>query len=81
MMPIPKGSSQSQRFVDKARELECDEDEAAFEAKLKKIAKAQPPKHPALVECMRWLEQLYAGDLRKLAKPCRAKGLKTRYAG
>lgn len=27
--------SQSQRFIDKARELGCDKNEAAFEAKLK----------------------------------------------
>jgi hypothetical protein len=40
MMPTPKGS-QSQRFVEKARELECDESEVTFEAKLKKIAGAQ----------------------------------------
>jgi hypothetical protein len=32
--------SQSQLFVEKARELGCDEDEAAFEARLKKIATA-----------------------------------------
>ena len=32
------------KFVDKARELGCDEDEAAFEAKLKLIAKAKPTK-------------------------------------
>ena len=30
---------QSEKFVEKARELECDEDEAAFEAKLRRIAK------------------------------------------
>jgi hypothetical protein len=35
--------SQSKKFIDKARELGCDEDEAAFEARLKKIAKAPPP--------------------------------------
>jgi hypothetical protein len=36
--------SQSRKFREAARELGCDEDEAAFEARLKKIAKAQPPK-------------------------------------
>ncbi len=30
--------SQSQRFIDKARELGCDKNEAVFEAKLKIIA-------------------------------------------
>lgn len=35
---------QGKAFIKTARELGCDEDEKAFEAKLKKIAKAQPPK-------------------------------------
>ena len=34
---------QSRRFIEKARELGCDEDEAAFEKKLKKLANAKPP--------------------------------------
>ena len=38
-----KSRSQSQRFIDKARELGCDEDEAAFDERLRKIAKATPP--------------------------------------
>jgi hypothetical protein len=38
-----KSRSQSQRFIDKARELGCDEDEAAFEERLRKIAKTTPP--------------------------------------
>ena len=33
---------QSKRFIEKARELECDEDEAAFDEKLKQIAQAKP---------------------------------------
>jgi hypothetical protein len=36
--------TQKQRFIDKARELGCDEDEVAFEERLRKIAKAPPPK-------------------------------------
>lgn len=36
--------SQRQKFIDKARELGCDEDEAAFERKLRHIAKHQPDK-------------------------------------
>jgi hypothetical protein len=32
--------------MEKARELGCDEDEAAFEKRLKKIAKAKPPAVP-----------------------------------
>ena len=39
-----KKNSQSENFIRKARELGCDEDEAAFEAKLKRIAKAKPTK-------------------------------------
>lgn len=35
--------SQRDEFVKKARELGCDEDEAAFEKKLKKLASAKPP--------------------------------------
>jgi hypothetical protein len=34
--------SQRQKFIDAARKAEADESEAAFEAKLKKIAKAKP---------------------------------------
>lgn len=37
-------SSQHARFVNAARELGCDEDEAAFDKVLKKIASAPPPK-------------------------------------
>lgn len=35
-------SDQHKRFVETARELGCDEDEAAFEEKLKRIATAKP---------------------------------------
>jgi hypothetical protein len=42
-----KPSEQVERFREAARMLGCDEDEAAFEAKLKKMAKAQPPKQAA----------------------------------
>jgi hypothetical protein len=41
-MAKPPKTDQSKRFIEKAREFGCDEDEAAFEAKLKKIAKAPP---------------------------------------
>jgi hypothetical protein len=33
---------QLDKFRDLARELECDEDEAAFDERLKKMAKAEP---------------------------------------
>jgi hypothetical protein len=34
--------SQRERFIETARELGCDEDEAAFDEKLKRIATAKP---------------------------------------
>jgi len=40
---IKTAKSQSQKFKDAARATGCDEDEAAFEKRLKKIAKAKPP--------------------------------------
>lgn len=40
-----KPKPQVERFRDLARELECDNDEAAFKAKLRKVATAlRPPK-------------------------------------
>jgi hypothetical protein len=36
------GSDQHKRFIETARELGCDEDEAAFDEKLKRIATAKP---------------------------------------
>lgn len=35
-------SEQSQKFLDAARDLACDEDEAHFDASLRKIAKHKP---------------------------------------
>ena len=41
----PKAKTpQAKLFIEKARELGCDEDEAAYEKRLRKIAKAIPPK-------------------------------------
>ncbi len=37
-----EGKSQRERFIETARELGCDEDEAAFDEKLKRIATAKP---------------------------------------
>lgn len=37
---------QADKFRDLARELECDEDEAAFEDKVRRVAKTPPPKEP-----------------------------------
>lgn len=40
--------SQSDKFKEAARDLECDEDEARWSARLKKVAKATPePDKPA----------------------------------
>lgn len=36
--------SQSQKFIDKAKELEVDEDESAFEERLRKVAKPENPR-------------------------------------
>ncbi len=41
MTPQPK-NDQHDKFRDLARELECDEDEAAFEDKVRKVAKSKP---------------------------------------
>lgn len=38
--------SQADKFADLARELECDEDEEAFKAKLRQIARAPKPSDP-----------------------------------
>jgi hypothetical protein len=40
MRDTTKTPSQADKFKDLARELECDEDEDAFKAKLRKVAKA-----------------------------------------
>lgn len=37
-------SDQSQRFIKFAREAECDEDEARWDERLKKVVKAKPEK-------------------------------------
>ena len=39
----PDTANQHKRFIETARELECDEDKERFEEKLKRIAKAKPP--------------------------------------
>jgi len=35
--------SQKQKFAEKAREIGCDDDEAAFESRLRKIVRPQTP--------------------------------------
>jgi hypothetical protein len=37
-----RNQSQSDKFKDTARELGCDEDEARWDERLKKVAKAKP---------------------------------------
>lgn len=39
-----KPKSQSDKFKELARELECDEDEAYWDDRLKKVAKGKPEK-------------------------------------
>lgn len=39
-----KQKSQSDKFKEAARELECDEDEARWDDRLKKVAKGKPEK-------------------------------------
>ena len=41
-MAKKQSKGQREKFANKARELGCDEDEAAFEAKLKSIAGQKP---------------------------------------
>lgn len=43
-MQNQKTKTQADKFKEMARELEVDDDEAAFDAKLKKLAKAPPKK-------------------------------------
>ena len=38
--------TQAEKFADLARELECDEDEAAFDERLKKLATTKPATAP-----------------------------------
>jgi hypothetical protein len=40
--PRVEESDQHKRFIETARQLECDEDQERFEKKLGKIAKAKP---------------------------------------
>jgi len=40
--PQQTSKSQAERFIETARQLECDEDKERFEEKLKRIAKAKP---------------------------------------
>ncbi len=37
--------TQSQKFVEAAQQLGCDNDESAFDEIVKKVAKAPPPRH------------------------------------
>ena len=40
----PEDAKQRKRFEDLARELECDDDEARFDAKLRRVATTPKPK-------------------------------------
>ena len=41
-----QGKSQSDKFKDAARELGCDEDEARFDERMKKLVKHKPVEKP-----------------------------------
>jgi hypothetical protein len=49
-MPAPKNpitpEEQHRRFVEKAKELECDDSPDAFMKRLKKVARAKPKSEP-----------------------------------
>lgn len=46
-MADPDPRTQAEKFADLARELECDDDdEAAFDERLRKLAKAPKPEAP-----------------------------------
>jgi hypothetical protein len=45
MCESPPPKSQIDKFRDLARELETDDDEAAFDERLKKLAAAKPQRH------------------------------------
>jgi hypothetical protein len=46
-MPVTKDAQeQLRKFQDLARELECEDDEAAFEERFKKVARAPRPPKP-----------------------------------
>lgn len=44
--PDPNAKPQIERFREMARELECDEDEEAFKAKLAQVMRHQPKVEP-----------------------------------
>lgn len=44
--PSSREPTQRQKFIEAARKAGADESESAFEAKLKKIAKAKPKNEP-----------------------------------
>jgi hypothetical protein len=47
MAAPPKSKPQADKFRDLARELECDDDEALFDERLRKIARSTDPKRAA----------------------------------
>lgn len=43
---MPKQSSQSDKFKEAARELECDDDETRFDERVKRLVKHKPVEKP-----------------------------------
>jgi hypothetical protein len=50
--PIPKidAATQHERFIEAAREFECDEDEDALRARMKRLAESKPAPLKSLVK-------------------------------
>lgn len=53
--PAPDARPQVEKFRDLARKLECDDDEAAFDGRLKKLATAPPQHRPKKGDRGKWL--------------------------
>ena len=49
-MKKPDDKPQSERFIEAARELECDEDEDALKARMKLLAETKPTPLKSLVK-------------------------------
>lgn len=54
MKPEDKPSGQAKRFIETARQLECDEDKDRFEAKLRRIAGVRAGRVQEIAGMMHW---------------------------
>ena len=64
--------SQADKFAELARALECDEDEAAFDAKLREVAKHKPVPATETPELRTlygfWVERGYSRSMQSITK-------------